>query len=113
MSTKFTVPAKAKRNKFQDEVSKNDALTYEIDFTAWQEDNSTITAVTWTVEGGSVGVSGEALTDGVASALLTFTDEGKCLVSVKATTAVEVKQIWLEIKARDYELIMTDYNYYT
>lgn len=109
MSTKFKVPAHVKKSKFIDVVSIDDAVRYEIDFTAWQEDNSAITGAVWAVEHGSVGVTEETLSNGVASALVTFNDQGRCLISILASTATEKKKVWLEIRAKDYEFEAGDY----
>lgn len=109
MTTRFYVPAKEAKTLHKDNVSKGDAETYEIDFTAWQEDNTTISSVTWTVESGSVSISGQTLTSGVASALLTFSHEGKQLVTVLADTGTEKKKIWLEIYATDRTIYDGDY----
>lgn len=103
MSTKFYVPAKTSRNKFFDIVNKGEAVTYEIDFSSWQEDNSTITSIIWEVLAGSASVSGESLAAGVASALVTFGDRGLNLISVLTTTASEKRKVYLEIKVEDRE----------
>lgn len=113
MSTKFKVTARSKKNKFTDTVSITDAVTYEIDFSAWQEDNSTVTSVTWAVESGQAGISGEALASGVASALITFSEQGRNLISILATTATEKKKIWIEVYSKDYEVEPNDYGDYT
>lgn len=109
MSIAFQIPAKSKKNKFTDTVSINDAVSYEIDFTPWQEDNNTITGVTWEVETGTVSIISEVLSSGVASALLTFNQQGRHLISVLADTGTEKKKIWLEIYAKDYEIEPDDY----
>lgn len=109
MSTKFYVPAKAKPDFFRDNVSLNDAVKYEIDFSPWQEDNSDITSVTWTVEYGEAAISGQTEMSGLASALLTFAQRGRNLISIKAASASEVKQVWLEVYAKELQLPQDDY----
>jgi hypothetical protein len=109
MSKKYKIAAKGRKNKFADNLSLNDAESYEFDFSAWQEDNNTITSATWTVESGQVSITNEALASGVASALLTFSEQGKSLVSVLVDTGTEKKQIWLEVYAKNYEDQATDY----
>ncbi len=101
MSMDFAVVAKGGKDIFTEHVSEGDAVTFNFDFTPWQEDNNTITGVTWTVESGDVAVSGETLTAGVASALLTFANAGKHLVSITAATGTETRKIWLEVCATD------------
>lgn len=109
MSTDFVVTARNNPNIFVDNVSKGDAVTYQFDFTPWQEDNSNITSVTWTVESGQAAVSGQALASGVASALLTFSEAGRNIISVLATTATQKKKVWLDVISRDQDLIVNDY----
>lgn len=101
MATEFYVTAENIPKRYYDITNKGDAVTYSFDFTPWQEDNHAITSVTWTVEAGNVAVSGQALTSGVATALLTFSDAGRSLVSILATTATEKKKVFLEVLARD------------
>lgn len=109
MSTDFYVVAKAKPDRFQDNVSKGDAVTYSVDFTPWQEENSNITSVTWTSGSGQAAISGQVLTSGVATALITFSQAGKNLISVLATTATQKKKVWLEIYAEDVDSEPDDY----
>ena len=109
MSTKFTVPARVQKDRFNDVVSINDAITYEFDFTAWQEDNNTITSATWTVETGNASVSNESLSSGVASALLTFSESGYSLISILVDTGTEKKKVWLETSTKDMKYEPYDY----
>lgn len=109
MSTSFTVTATSKPNNRTDNVSVGDIVKYEFDFRPWQEDNDTITAVTWTTESGQVAISSQAHTSGVASALLSFPQSGNNLVSVLATTATVKKKVWLEVYARDETSPADDY----
>lgn len=109
MSTDLVVTAKNNPQRFQANLSKGDAEAVEIDFRPWQEDNATITNVTWTLESGSAAISGQTLISGVASALLTFAEAGRSIVSILATTATAKKKVWLEVYARDQQLIVDDY----
>lgn len=109
MSTNFYVTSKGRPDLFRDNISKGDAVTYSIDFTPWQEANSNISSVTWTVESGNAAVSGQSLTSGVASALITFADSGRSLISILATTATQKKKTWLEVRAIDREVYAADY----
>lgn len=111
MSTDFVVSAKSNPSKVSSNVCKGDAVTYEFDFTPWQEDNSTITSVTWTLESGSAAISNKVLTSGVATALVTFTDAGRNIISVLAATATEKKKVFLDVTARDQQLIADDYGF--
>lgn len=109
MPTSFVLPSKTRIDTFRDNVSIGDAVTYEIDCRPWQGDNSTITSVTWTVEAGNAAISGQSLTSGVATALVTFTDSGKSLISILITTATQKKKVWLEVLAKNMQVYMDDY----
>jgi hypothetical protein len=109
MSTDFVVAAKNNPSKFTHRVSEDDAVTFTVDFTPWQEDNSNITSVTWTLESGSAAISGQNLTSGIASALVTFSDSGRNIISVLATTASEKKKVWIDIEATDQDKFIDDY----
>lgn len=109
MSTQFTLLSKTRIDRFIDNVSLDDAVTYEIDCTPWEDDNSEITSATWTVESGQAAISGQSLTDGVVSALLTFSQAGKALISILLNTTTEKKKVWLEVYAKDIQGDMDDY----
>lgn len=109
MSTDFVIAAKPKPDRFQDNVSVGDAVTYSFDFTPWQEENNTITSVTWESKYGQVGISNQQLIAGVATALLTYSTRGNNLVAVLATTATQSKKVWLEVKAKDVQYYPDDY----
>lgn len=105
----YVVTAQAKPDHYYDNVSKGDVTAYTVDFTPWQEDNHTITSVTWTLEAGNGAISGAALVSGVASALFTTSDTGRSLISITANSATEKKRIWLEVLAKDVGIYTDDY----
>lgn len=109
MSKNYVVAAKINPTRFSDKVSKGDAETYVVDFTPWQEDNSPVTTVTWTLESGSAGISNQSLVSGVASALISFNDAGTQVISVLANTGTQKKKVWFEIFAHDLDFIANDY----
>lgn len=109
MTTTWNVAARNNAMRHQLNVSKGDAEAVRVDFTPWQEDNATITSATWTLESGSAAISGQALVAGVASALLTFSQAGRSIISILATTATAKKKVWLEVYARDQQLAADDY----
>lgn len=112
MSTSFVLTSKTRFDTFNDTVSIDDAVEYEIDCTPWAEDNDEITSVDWNVEFGQVSISNEAVTDNVVSALLTFTQSGKLLVSILLNTASgQAKKIWLELNAKDRQRMSDDYGF--
>jgi hypothetical protein len=108
MSTSFTLPAKTHFDTFKDNVSIGDIVTYEIDCSPWEDDNSTITSATWTVESGQASISGQSVTDGVVSANVTFSQSGKTLISVLLVTAVQKKKFWIQVLSKDLQQGTTD-----
>lgn len=110
MTTNFVVTAKQTSDQFFDVVSKGDTEKYQFDLTPWQEDNDTISSVTWTVESGQAAVSGQTFLSGVASALLSFPEDGRSFISVLATTPTVKKKLWLVAEARDVKLYTDDYS---
>ena len=100
MSVSFTLASKPSIDVFRDTASEGDTKTYEFDLTAWQEENSTVTDVTWTVEGGTASISNEQLSAGTASALINFSSKTKTLISILITTANETKKLWLDVSVK-------------
>lgn len=111
MSKLIRIPANSTKNIFEARVSKGDIVTYEIDFTAWEEDNNTITSVTWLTESGGIGISNIVLNNGITTALLDFTDCCDGLVSVVVDTGTEKKKIWFRIRSEDHDNFSSDYSY--
>lgn len=114
MATDFVITAKNNPQILRDVGMKDGATVYSLDFTPWQDDNGTITAVTWTVIAGSATVSSAALTSGVATALVTFGSEGGTLIQIKATTASSGIYIaYLDVLAKDPNSATEDSGLYT
>lgn len=109
MATEFYITADNSKQKFEDLTYKGQAKTYSFDFTAWVEDNNDISSVTWTVKSGNAAVSGQSLTSNVASALIGFTDSGRSLIEIKATTSSEVMIANLDVVCRDLNATNEDY----
>lgn len=108
MTTRFTLFSKGKPDTFKDNASINDVVEYEFDCTAWEQDNSTITGATITVESGSATISNNAVSSGVLTFLANFSQVGNALISILLTTAREQKKIWLHAKVKDPESEYTD-----
>lgn len=111
MSVRFVLTSKTKVDVFRDTASLNDVIKYEFDLTPWQDDNATVTSVTWTVESGEASIASAALASGVASALVTLNQAGKALISLLINTASVKKKIWLEIGVKDLEMPSDDYGF--
>jgi len=109
MSVNFNLTSKTKVDVFKDNASVQDVTNYQIDCTAWQEDNDTITSAAWSIESGSASIASEAVTAGVVSARITFNQSGKVLLSVLISTATVKKKIWIEILVRDRDCLADDY----
>lgn len=109
MSTAFVLNTKTRNDRFVDNVSIGDVVAYEFDLRPWQDDNDTVTSVTWTSEAGSNGVSNTALSSGVASGRITFNNAGRSLFSLLINTATVKKKIWLEVLVKDRDINMDDY----
>lgn len=110
MTTEFAVTAKIVNDRFTDNVSKDNAEIYKFDFSSWSDDNDPVTNVLWTLEGGQATISSISFTDQIASALITFTEAGKQLISIKASTAAgSVRKLWLEIYVKDVKFMNDDY----
>lgn len=111
MSTRYNITAKQPMDTFENVVSLNDVVEYEFDATGWEADNADITSATWTVESGSATVSGQAVTDGVVSALVTYNQAGRVLISVLLNTATVKKKLWLVANVKDREIMTDDYGF--
>lgn len=111
MSVQFTLSSKTKLDTYKDSASIGDAITYSFDLTPWQEDNSNITSVSWSVEGGygNASISNESLVGGIASALITFNQRGKSLVAIQINSATQKKKVWLEVNVKDLQIQADDY----
>lgn len=110
MSVNFTLTSKTRVDSFNDILSIGDVVNYEIDCTPWVEDNEVITAVTWTNEAGSVGISNQANVAGVVSANITASQAGKAQVSILLQTASGIaKKIWLGLRVKDRDVVGDDY----
>ena len=111
MSTDFVITSENNPELFRDTTSKGAAKTYSFDFTPWQEDNSSLSSAAWTTEAGQAAITGEALASGIATALITTTESGGSLIKLVATTATEIKVIWLDILAKDMKVLQAGSDY--
>lgn len=111
MSVDFTLASKTRNDVFKDQVSINDSTAYNIDCTAWQDDNEAITGSTWVVKKGGCSVENVALSNGVISAQITSPQAGTSLISIALQTASGLgKVIWLEVGVKDMRVYQNDYN---
>lgn len=111
MPTEFVLPSKTRIDTFKDNVSIGDAVTYELDCTPWEADNNEIVSATWTIEAGYATISDEAVSDGIVSALVSFEQASKVLISILLTTSQQKKKLWLEVLAKDMKYYPDDYGF--
>lgn len=112
MSVNFTLTSKTRVDSFKDTLSIGDVVNYAIDCSPWVEDNAAITAVTWTVVGGSVGITNQALNGSMVSANIGATQAGTQSISILLQTASGLaKKIWLGLRVKDKEPIGDDYGF--
>lgn len=111
MSRKFVITSSHNQQKFNDVSFKGAAVKYEFDFRPWSNDvGGSVTGVTWEVVSGNGSVSGASLTDGVATALVTMSDQGGVLVKVTASTASSgVYVAFLDVLVKDILTGTDDY----
>lgn len=94
---------------YMDRIYIGEVEKYEFDFSAWAEDNANLTSVAWSIEEGEGSIANEALTSNVASATISKSQEGKCLVSITGTAGTQTKKVYLSIKAYDPTGDINDY----
>lgn len=110
MTERFFVTSKNNPQKFRDNALKGEAKTYSVDLSQWVEENHAINGTpVWSVVSGNASISGAAITNSVASALITFSDSGGVLIKIQSdTAATEKKTSYIEILVRDPTSAMVD-----
>lgn len=109
MAKDFVITAEHNPEVFRTVEMKDGADTYSLDFAPWAEDNNTVTGATWTVEAGQASISGEALASNVASALISFPQEGRSLIKIDAETGTESYVVFIRVMAKDPKTQHDDY----
>lgn len=99
----FIVPARNPLHSVTITAAQGDITRCEFDFAPWEEDNSTITSVTWVIKSGSVDISDKTLVDGLASAILSFQTVDVVNIEVTAVTATVKKVIRLKVRVGNEE----------
>jgi hypothetical protein len=111
MATKYKITAEQNTERQTLRAKKDEAISFEIDFSPWAEDNDDVSTVTWTVRSGYAESSNTALSSNVASGLVTLSECGRSMIEVKATTASnQVKIVHIETLATDPSL-QDDYGF--
>jgi hypothetical protein len=96
------------RNREYESILMLDGESEEVrfDFSPWEADNATVTAVTWTVESGGVSIGSEALSSSVASAVVTGSSGGKSLVKLSCTAGSSVLVVYFTVYVRDPDIVV-------
>ena len=113
MPTAYVVTSKDNPRVQYDNVTVTDTVQYSVDFTPWQDDNDAITGVTWAIESGQAGLGATTFNAGVSTALISFPQAGRSLISAVALTATRSKKIWLNVVAHDELNSIYDDGYFT
>lgn len=110
MSVNFILTSETRVDSFKDVLSLGDVVKYSIDCTPWVEDNEAITGATWTCLSGSVGISNQAVSNGVVSATIAASQAGIAQIAILLATASGLaKKIWLNIRVKDQDVVGDDY----
>lgn len=108
----FTVNNNRNRDIERVLAFEGQAQVVQFNLGPWEDVNGTVTAATWTLKSGSAGISGEALAGSVASALITTSSSGKSLITVTLTSGTDIEILYLEVMAKDPEIIVESMNEY-
>jgi len=106
MSQTFTVTSIRNRELETVLLMDGQSETISFDLSPWEADNASVSAVTWSVESGSISISGESLSSSVASALITGSSAGKSLVKLTCTTTSPVLILYLVVFVRDPQVVI-------
>lgn len=88
---------------------KGEAETVEYDFSPWETDNSTVTAVTWTLKSGQASITNKSLSSSIASALITTSQAGTSLIKITATAGNNIFITHLRVVSKDPMTQPADY----
>lgn len=80
---------------------KSGAQTIKYDFSPWQTDNGTVTAVTWTVKSGQASITNKSLASSIASALITTSETGNSMIKIQATAGNNIFVTYLKVTSKD------------
>ena len=88
-----------------------EAQTVKFDLTPWEEDNGSVSSVTWSTKAGDAAISNESLTSSIASAVITMSSEGASLIKLTATTGTNTHVTYIRVVSKDPETTMTALDY--
>jgi hypothetical protein len=95
--SEFVITSDKNVGRFKVLGNEGEIVPTTVNFRPWATD---VTSVTWSVEwNNNVGVSGEVLTDSIATANLTYSSEGYAVVKVTAVSTTKgTKVIYIDVK---------------
>lgn len=108
----FYVRDNDRREVRQLRTTKDDVLTVTVDFSAWAEDNGSVTSATWTAKTGNASVASEALSSNVATAVLTTATTGGSMIEIKGAGSTHAKHVNIRVWCIDpYAVPPYDYGF--
>lgn len=88
---------------------KGEAQTIQFDFSPWEDDNGSVSSVTWEVKSGNASISNESLSSSIASMTLTTSDTGSSMIKLTATAGNNTFVTHLRVLSKDPDVITEDY----
>ncbi len=83
---KYVIPQNRKLQSRQLLCFEDETQKVQFDFSPWQTENGTLTAVEWIKESGQASISSESLLANIATATITTLQPGRSSIRIKATT---------------------------
>lgn len=105
----FYITNRNLREVKQHKQKKGQSELIRFDWSAWAEDNGTLTTATWVLESGSASIAGESLTSNVGQAQITTAETGTSLIKVTATDGTDIDVQYLEVRAFEPQTDNLDY----
>ena len=104
---KYTVRSRRSQQIRRMLAFKDGAEVVEYDFKPWADE--TVTSVEWILKSGNAGISNQALSGNVATALVTTNEIGGSIIQLKATAGTNVYITTLYVYAKETNRRINDY----
>lgn len=104
-----TIRLTNRRNREIDQLllMEGESEQVSINLGSWEEDNDSVTSVSWVVDSGSASISNESLESSVASAVITGSSDGRSLIKVTFTTSGNSVLVhYIKVYVRDPEVVV-------
>lgn len=89
--------------------NKSETHTIQLDYRPWEDDNGTVSSVSWTVKSGQVTIANESLSSGIAEATILTSEIGSAMVKIEATAGNNILNHYLKIHTKDPNTVTNDY----